>query len=170
MQPCAVRRDSVIELCGDAAVWRWLDARKPEIFECFSAGAQACCAQRQRREHGHNADIHATDCAVRLWARSWRLNAHFSAVSRSPYPLGGFASSWHRISVPYRTLETFPTPLSSTNSLSNTNGPTRMHQRLVGPLTLKSNLFNGVGRLRAYMSATPNADVSALGSGGEAQC
>ena len=44
MQPFAVSRDRVIKLCGDAAVWRRLDTRKPEIVECFfSAGAQACC-------------------------------------------------------------------------------------------------------------------------------
>src|SRR5882762_1970464 len=40
MQPFAVSGISVIKLRGDAAVWRRLDARKPEIVECFSAGAQ----------------------------------------------------------------------------------------------------------------------------------
>src|SRR3981081_170089 len=66
-QPFAVNRDSVIKLSGHAAVWRRLDARKPEIVECFSADAQACGEQRQRRDHGHNADIHATNVAVCLW-------------------------------------------------------------------------------------------------------
>jgi hypothetical protein len=30
--------------------------------------------------------------------------------------------------------------------------------------------FNGIGGLLTYISLTPNADVSALGSCGEAQC
>jgi hypothetical protein len=85
MQPFSVSRDGVIKLCGNAAVWRRLDARKPEIVECvFSAGAKACCDQRQRREYGHNADLHPASFIIRLWARSWRLNALFLAVSCSP--------------------------------------------------------------------------------------
>jgi hypothetical protein len=48
--------------------------------------------------------------------------------------------------------------LPSTNSLFNANA-----------LDSKTQ-FNGVGRLLTYMSPTPNADVSALGYGGEAQC
>jgi hypothetical protein len=84
MQPFAVSRDGVVKLCRDSAVWRRLDARQPEIVECFGAAARACREQRERREHGHNADIHAANCAVYFWARSWRVRAHFSAVSGSP--------------------------------------------------------------------------------------
>jgi len=65
MQPFAVSRDGVIKLCGKAAVWRRFDARESEIGECFSAGARACGEQRQRREHGHNADIHAANSEER---------------------------------------------------------------------------------------------------------
>jgi hypothetical protein len=93
MQPFAVSRDVVSKLRGDAAVWRRLDTRKPEIVECFfSAGAQACCEQRQRREHGHNADIHVIDYTLGFWARSWRLNADFRLYREALVASGGCAN------------------------------------------------------------------------------
>jgi hypothetical protein len=43
------------------------------------------------------------------------------------------------------------------------------HQRSLG-LWLLEIQFNGIGGLLTYISLMPNADVSALGSYGEAQC
>jgi hypothetical protein len=51
MQPFSVGRESVINLCNYVAIWRWFDARQPEIFDRFGAGAEASGQQRQRREH-----------------------------------------------------------------------------------------------------------------------
>jgi hypothetical protein len=41
-----------------------------------------------------------------------------------------------------------------------------MHERVVG--LISKIQFNGIGGLRTYISLTPNADVSALGSFGDA--
>jgi hypothetical protein len=58
------------------------------------------------------------------------------------------------------------------SALRRPTGPTRRGRGSKDPQAYRAPKiqFNGVGRLPAYMGPTPNADVSALGSGGEAQC
>lgn len=96
MQPFAVSRDSVIKLRGNAAVWWRLNARKPEIVECFSVGAQACGEQRQRREHGYNADVHATNFAVYYGRDRGGSMPIFRLYREAFITSGGYANGWNR--------------------------------------------------------------------------